>query len=91
MLILPIKRHWFNMLLSGEKKEEYREIKPYYISRLAKYVNKSPFWAKFVNGYSHTSPSFNALVQVKYGIGKTEWGAEPNTEYFVLSIITIEE
>ena len=49
MLILPIKRHWFNMLLSGEKKEEYREIKPYYISRLAKYVNKSPFWSKFVN------------------------------------------
>lgn len=29
MLILPIKRKWFDMILSGEKKEEYREIKPY--------------------------------------------------------------
>ena len=33
MLILPIKRKWFDMIVSGEKKEEYREIKPYYDSR----------------------------------------------------------
>lgn len=35
MLILPIKKKWFDMILSGEKKEEYREIKPYYTSRFA--------------------------------------------------------
>lgn len=35
MLTLPIKKKWFDMILSGEKKEEYREIKPYYTSRLA--------------------------------------------------------
>lgn len=34
MLILPIKKKWFDMIVSGEKKEEYREIKPYYDSRL---------------------------------------------------------
>ena len=28
MLILPIKRKWFDMILSGEKKEEYRDITP---------------------------------------------------------------
>lgn len=33
MLTLAIKKKWFDMILSGEKKEEYREIKPYYISR----------------------------------------------------------
>ena len=33
MLILPIKKKWFDMITSGEKKEEYREIKPYYDSR----------------------------------------------------------
>ena len=33
MLILPIKKKWFDMIASGEKKEEYREIKPYYDSR----------------------------------------------------------
>lgn len=34
MLTLPIKRTWYDMILSGEKKEEYREVKPYYEVRL---------------------------------------------------------
>lgn len=33
MLTLPIKKKWFDMILSGEKKEEYREIKPYWETR----------------------------------------------------------
>lgn len=33
MLVLPIKKKWFDMIASGEKKEEYREIKPYWTSR----------------------------------------------------------
>ncbi len=33
MLTLQIKRKWFDMIASGEKKEEYREIKDYYDSR----------------------------------------------------------
>lgn len=33
MLTLPIKKKWFDMIVSGEKREEYREIKPYYDSR----------------------------------------------------------
>lgn len=37
MLTLPIKKKWLDMILSGEKKEEYREIKPYYESRFAKW------------------------------------------------------
>ncbi len=36
MLTLQIKKKWFDMILSGEKKEEYREIKPYYITRFRK-------------------------------------------------------
>ena len=38
MLTLPIKKKWFDLILSGEKKEEYREIKPYYISRFSNMV-----------------------------------------------------
>ena len=34
MLILPIKKKWFDMILSGEKKEEYRECKRYWAVRL---------------------------------------------------------
>lgn len=33
MLTLPIQRKWFDMILSGEKKEEYRDIKEYYETR----------------------------------------------------------
>lgn len=44
MLVLPIKKKWFDMILSGEKKEEYREIKPYYETRFCNTIfpeNKS--------------------------------------------------
>lgn len=32
-MYLQIKKKWFDMIVSGEKKEEYREIKPYYDTR----------------------------------------------------------
>lgn len=38
-MILPIKKKWFDMILSGEKKEEYREIKDYYFSRFQRLFN----------------------------------------------------
>ncbi len=34
MLTLTIKKEWFDLILSGKKKEEYREIKEYYDKRL---------------------------------------------------------
>lgn len=33
-LDLVLKRKWYDMIASGEKTEEYREIKPYWITRL---------------------------------------------------------
>lgn len=36
MLVLPIKKKWFDMIVSGEKEEEYREIKQYWTSRFIK-------------------------------------------------------
>ena len=33
-LYLPLKAKWYEMIERGEKKEEYREIKPYYVDRL---------------------------------------------------------
>lgn len=33
MLTLPIKKKWFDMILSGEKKEEYRDKTEYYETR----------------------------------------------------------
>lgn len=39
MLILPIKRKWLEMIRSGEKREEYREISPYYTSRFKAFIS----------------------------------------------------
>jgi hypothetical protein len=36
VLVLPIKREFFEKIKSGEKTEEYREIKPYWTKRLEK-------------------------------------------------------
>lgn len=33
-LTLSLKKKWFDMIASGEKTEEYREIKPYWEKRL---------------------------------------------------------
>jgi hypothetical protein len=34
ILSLPIKKHWFEMIRSGEKKEEYRDIKAHWAVRM---------------------------------------------------------
>ncbi len=34
ILFLTLKGHWYDMIASGEKLEEYREIKPFWIKRL---------------------------------------------------------
>ena len=61
MLTLPIKKKWFDMIKSGVKKEEYREIKPYYDSRFfneyKRNNNKTCFYVIFKNGYYKNSPS----------------------------------
>lgn len=36
LLHLTLKKQWFDMIISGEKKEEYREIKPYWFGRLVR-------------------------------------------------------
>ncbi|WP_347223319.1 ASCH domain-containing protein [Bacteroides congonensis] len=38
MLILPIEKKWLDMILSGEKGEEYREIKPYWTVRIVRWL-----------------------------------------------------
>lgn len=96
MLTLPIKREWFYLILSGEKKEEYREIKPFYTSRFLNTWGYPAYWGekrkvKFRNGYSSGSPSFTAECTLSTGCGKEEWGAKPGVNYYVLRIIQIEE
>ena len=34
ILELPLKKEWYNMIESGEKREEYRNVTPYWMKRL---------------------------------------------------------
>lgn len=89
MLTLPIKKKWYDMILSGIKKEEYREIKPYYRTRFRNTFFDRQDGTKpvcFRNGYSLKSPSFIADCRLSIGVGKPEWGASPNAEYYILHI-----
>ena len=72
MLTLPIKKKWFDMILAGIKKEEYREIKWYWIKRLS----SKPKLLKLINGYGKNAPYLIIeCTDVRHGWGKPEWGA----------------
>lgn len=77
------------MVKSGEKKEEYREIKPYWITRMHFDLwDTKPFdFIKFTNGYSKNAPNFTIeLKSIHIGKGRKEWGAIVGTDYFILSL-----
>lgn len=97
MLTLPIKKKWFDMILSGEKKEEYREIKPYYEKRFCHLWQGSLIGGNaerkivFRNGYAKDSPYIIANCKLKAGEGKKEWGAAAGERYYILQIQEIIE
>lgn len=94
MLILPISAKWFDMIICGIKKEEYREIKPYYTSRfktiglLDRYGLPTVMKTRIIlrNGYSSTSRQAIVEVSLDVKTGNPEWGAEPGKEYYCLKI-----
>lgn len=61
MLTLPIKKKWFDMILSGEKKEEYREIKSYYDKRFSKIILPSGI----VNCYINANLKTGKIIEIQ--------------------------
>lgn len=86
ILILPIKRFWFDKILSGEKKEEYRNITPYYEKRLEKFKDKRSFYVGLRAGYNMGSPFIVCVCRLRRGEGSEKWGAEKGKRYYVLEI-----
>lgn len=94
ILTLTIKKKWYDMILSGEKKEEYREIKPFYKARFGRYFwmnSVTPKAVRFRNGYRKDSPALLAKCILRTGTGRTEWGAEEGKTYYVLQILEAKE
>ena len=69
------------MIEAGIKKEEYREINPYWTTRLF-HTHK---YVRFSYGYTKKTMMFE-IIQRTVGIGKPEWGAEPGKEYFIIEL-----
>lgn len=93
---LNLKKEWFDMILSGVKKQEYRDVSDYWKSRFEKlfpmeYLGEtySPIieTITFSNGYAKDRRQFEIEWKgTMIGPGKTEWGAEKGKEYFVLQL-----
>lgn len=70
-LFLVLKKEWFDMIASGEKKEEYREIKPFWSKRLE---NRNYDNIIFQLGYSKDAPRMIVgFGGVEKKIPKAEW------------------
>jgi len=64
ILHLTLKKKWFDMILYGDKREEYREIKNYWTKRLDFFYDKKLYThIKFTNGYGDHRPCF--VIELK--------------------------
>ena len=93
---LNLKRKWFDMILSGEKTEEYRDIKPFYDKRFEPLfptiIRNEVFYPiidtiTFSNGYAKDRPQFVIKIkEIEKNTGKTFWGAELGKRYYVFHL-----
>ena len=98
-LHLPLKARWYEMIESGVKAEEYREIKPYWVKRLCHctYVCSNGHWSdkyyrcvidcKALHGhmnYYRSGKRLGAYNRVKFSYGYTK-----RTMTFEIKEITI--
>ena len=72
------------MIASGKKREEYREMKPYWHKRL----RSSKYDAiHFRNGYSRDARSMTVeLKELLSGLGIVEWGAPEGERVYILRL-----
>lgn len=86
VLTLCLRYKWFNMIASGEKLEEYREITPYYAEKfLVNGVYRQYDKVKFVMGYDFDTCVFFKNPQIRIGQGLSAWGAEVGKLYYVIT------
>lgn len=86
ILHLPLKSEWYNLIESGIKTEEYREIKPYWIKRLCITDSDFKHYDKVKFSYGYTKKTMTFLIEkISKGKGKKEWGAMDD-EVFIITL-----
>ena len=85
ILDLPLKKKWYEMIESGEKREEYRECKGYWYSRLIDMDNlrtKPYTHVRFRYGYTKRTMLFE-IDNITIDVGNPDWGA-PEYPVFII-------
>lgn len=85
VLRLTLKRKWFDMIASGEKREEYREQGKWIASRVN--ANKEYDVVEFKNGYGPRVPCCVVeYLGYDWATGNPAWGAVPGKLYKVIRL-----
>ena len=89
ILHLPLKAQWYEMIESGVKTEEYREIKPYWVKRLCdNWVDKDRF-IDCMNNCCMNCIQTKLYNIHKYDTVKFSYGYTRRTMTFEIESITI--
>ncbi len=96
ILDLSLRYKWYDMIASGEKTEEYREIKDFYMNRLCKnYISGfSGFYftpkeydaVRFHRGQGSKQTMLLEFKGLTKGFGNPEWGAPEDKEVFIIKL-----
>lgn len=81
---LVLKKKWFDMIVSGEKQEEYRDDTPYYNTRIWKRRHQIES-VVFHRGYTNTTHERVVICIIK-GQGKAKWGAEKGKRQIIIQL-----
>lgn len=85
--ILPfvLKQKWFDLIASGVKDEEYRDVTPFYFARLDRYLTQPPKYIRFYLGFARNRPMIQVeCIKITITYGKPALGAAPNEPYYVI-------
>ena len=83
-LHLNLYGNYFDQIESGEKKEEYREITPYWNRRITNVINSGVKTITFSNGYAKNRRQMVVeLKSIERGIGNPNWGAPQHCVYIL--------
>lgn len=91
ILELPLKKEWYDMTESGEKPEDYRDITPYWVSRLT-WQGEGPDANKIFKPYTHVRLRYGytkrtmlrKIVRMRVGFGNPRWGAPIGRKVFII-------
>lgn len=99
-LRLTLKWKWWHMIATGQKLAEYREIKPFWTTRLKKpagrndrnkIIPSSEFRqfdvVEFTHGYGKNQPTIRVqCLGLCEGTGAPRWGATEGKRYYIIRL-----